>query len=1047
MWAPQMPPEGPPQPPPSPPSPPNLLVRSPSAETDKRNPSPAVKVCNDIDSMLELPTTPRLESSAIQSGPCMPAMPELVGMMKHFLPWNQDRNFSFGITLGDCGHGAAASSDQAMTGESCAFLLTVHGLNYSVLAENSQLWNACLKAVHDAVGSSDGTGLVPETVELMGGPRIVQVAVQLPADGACELAQTHGGPQTRLCVIAPNLCKTLAAKLMAVEGIKLATSGKESLRVVEPGTAMVFPEVVRFQGTWKKDDCGEYCIRDTVVCFPSGGRAELMPIGPYSFKITHPSGATFEAALEANGQELKWTNGSMWTRVDTPEVMDADEAGTALIGFRAGSSTQSLEGKEVSPLRWGATVGQCRELLRDLRTDPAWRAGNNVDVLIKDFLVPRTQGTGAGYALRENASSPKEANVLVVHARGRAANAEELLEAAILSAKSPHDVFWIDALSLYHTKSASSEKANDHACAAEVLERIGARAKSGRLSRRLFPVLLRALPVVLLALALLLFCGPVVAWGCMPDFDVSRCAVRMPVQDSDWSQGVEWRWYPNFERDAADLKPEQLDPVYPYQYAAALACAVIAGLVWALPLARPSLLWGGRVLVVMGTGDTATNLGEGAAAAVIDARRLRVPIVLAGGFSGARAAARKAEYTIELKAQEGMNLGIDVVQEGRALYVSSVVRGGLVEQWNERNPSLQVKAEDRLVEANGVRGDPSKINQVCSKAKDLRLTLRQAPTCRAGHPLRPLQAPEQGICDGCGCTVEPGCQVVDCSECKYFLCGACHQQAVGRRFGNKAQACNASRAEGSLRAVAKWRLASEAFAVMCWVVALWVLRTADIALALSQGQTYPWLWNTVAPFCAMGAFAGVAPVVLMTECASNSGALRLGVPAALGGATLLAVAGAGMVATLGLMGGFQSNLQMQQYHGTLELLGDEFLRHMDPELCNDLRCQRVVAFAASCGQTLLLGAASLALFACGSVCCPGAVRRRPWLGALLVGVALLAATALRMLCLWVADGGLPEREFWFAIPAFAFTQALARCGAPLLALLAAVSRRGVARKL
>eukprot|EP00929_Paragymnodinium_shiwhaense_P066389 TRINITY_DN3329_c0_g1_i1.p1 TRINITY_DN3329_c0_g1~~TRINITY_DN3329_c0_g1_i1.p1 ORF type:complete len:537 (+),score=71.20 TRINITY_DN3329_c0_g1_i1:147-1757(+) len=113
---------------------------------------------------------------------------------------------------------------------------------------------------------------------------------------------------------------------------------------------------------------------------------------------------------------------------------------------------QWVDGQEIWPEQWGITVRQFRTLIEDCRDDPAWRRENSVRVLVRDFIRPRTAGTGKGYALMVNENNPKEVNILISHSWNE--NAEEFLECLERSVR-PDDGLFICALSLFQCEDGS----------------------------------------------------------------------------------------------------------------------------------------------------------------------------------------------------------------------------------------------------------------------------------------------------------------------------------------------------------------------------------------------------------------------------------------------------------------------------------------------------------------------------------------------------------------------------------------------------------------
>merc|ERR1740130_1114497 len=81
------------------------------------------------------------------------------------------------------------------------------------------------------------------------------------------------------------------------------------------------------------------------------------------------------------------------------------------------------------------------------------------------------------------------------------------------------------------------------------------------------------------------------------------------------------------------------------------------------------------------------------------------------------------EYAIKLDRSTGDRLGVDVDnQDGLTLLIDSIT-GGLVSSWNSSNSDNKVKAGDRIVEVNDVRGDLAQMVEECKKNKMLKIIL------------------------------------------------------------------------------------------------------------------------------------------------------------------------------------------------------------------------------------------------------------------------------------------------------------------------------------
>merc|ERR1719160_2358676 len=78
--------------------------------------------------------------------------------------------------------------------------------------------------------------------------------------------------------------------------------------------------------------------------------------------------------------------------------------------------------------------------------------------------------------------------------------------------------------------------------------------------------------------------------------------------------------------------------------------------------------------------------------------------------------------TIEVE-KNGAELGLDVSRDGEALLVEGV-NPGAVQWWNNCHPEECVMPGDRILEVNGVAGDPLVMIQACRTAETLVLTVQ-----------------------------------------------------------------------------------------------------------------------------------------------------------------------------------------------------------------------------------------------------------------------------------------------------------------------------------
>jgi len=403
---------------------------------------------------------------------------------------------------------------------------------------------------------------------------------------------------------------------MAVRSLPWLNAGDE---------ASIEAAITELAGTWVYGNFYEYSIRRT-------------PEGPLYFEETRPderapsmvkrvSGTLYPDGdwllgeiVDAEQRQLGWirmryvrdtraiissvrlTNEDVWSE-DTvahkvrpgPSPEELAEGGAVEIGKAQPQRTE--DGTEVWPEHWGITRQQCKDLLQKLKNEPEWDASNDVYKLVSDFVVPWTRGSGLSYALQLNKGAPKAVSLMVSHAWNE--NAEEFLD-TIRRSTSDQDVLWIGALSVYQAgdptgptlRQQLGQDPNDGPCQ-HVLAHI---ADQGRVRRRLWRCrsFLYSLPMTFLILAVMAFYAPIIAWGCLPDFDSLQCAIRH-VEEVDGLLKVHWRWsarYRDWIDHAVLLQVVPLRASLP----ATLACLILAVAIQLLLQVRP--IYDGRVLAV-----------------------------------------------------------------------------------------------------------------------------------------------------------------------------------------------------------------------------------------------------------------------------------------------------------------------------------------------------------------------------------------------------------------------------------------------------------------
>jgi hypothetical protein len=74
----------------------------------------------------------------------------------------------------------------------------------------------------------------------------------------------------------------------------------------------------------------------------------------------------------------------------------------------------------------------------------------------------------------------------------------------------------------------------------------------------------------------------------------------------------------------------------------------------------------------------------------------------------------------------GVKLGVDLSTDGDSLKIKSIMKGGLISQWNQENTDTEVRPFDRIVEVNNVRGGEGSLKKaLMSDDKSLTLVIKR----------------------------------------------------------------------------------------------------------------------------------------------------------------------------------------------------------------------------------------------------------------------------------------------------------------------------------
>lgn len=209
-----------------------------------------------------------------------------------------------------------------------------------------------------------------------------------------------------------------------------------------------------------------------------------------------------------------------------------------------------VEFGDIWPENWGMTVGQFRDLIEECKQEPKWSASTTMSELVKDYVVPRTEGKGVGYALSCNTWKPKRVNVLVSNCFQEKA---ELLCERLERSVRKDDGLFITALALYQAEDGAGPSIGQQLGGVaelspftRVLRDIQVRGKSrtGVVTAlwRLFWVLQMA-PAVLAVLGLFFIALPTLSTGCLPVPNQCAFGSANSAKSMSWRRPlVVWTW-------------------------------------------------------------------------------------------------------------------------------------------------------------------------------------------------------------------------------------------------------------------------------------------------------------------------------------------------------------------------------------------------------------------------------------------------------------------------------------------------------------------------
>lgn len=87
-----------------------------------------------------------------------------------------------------------------------------------------------------------------------------------------------------------------------------------------------------------------------------------------------------------------------------------------------------------------------------------------------------------------------------------------------------------------------------------------------------------------------------------------------------------------------------------------------------------------------------------------------------GPPQGSTGVMRGTVYEVALRKTQGLRLGFDIdLSDSASLLIEAVCPDSVASAWNEAHPEKDIRPADRIIEVNGVRGDPSLLVQECQR--------------------------------------------------------------------------------------------------------------------------------------------------------------------------------------------------------------------------------------------------------------------------------------------------------------------------------------------
>merc|ERR1712216_863062 len=137
---------------------------------------------------------------------------------------------------------------------------------------------------------------------------------------------------------------------------------------------------------------------------------------------------------------------------------------------------------------------------------------------------------------------------------------------------------------------------------------------------------------------------------------------------------------------------------------------------------------GDEGMVIAPGGDPSDSTNDMRLYVTFGTEKVIIPVISlrprAGGLSPS-----EFQISIDRSSDSSPGLGLEIAEDSGTLVIKSI-SSGLIEDWNSKgtqDATLQVCPGDRIMEVNGIRGDPTQLVSECGKRSILTITImRQA---------------------------------------------------------------------------------------------------------------------------------------------------------------------------------------------------------------------------------------------------------------------------------------------------------------------------------